>query len=139
MELTGNDAERWEQMSNKTQELEQKIASYCKLIKGVGSTLTKLTASLEETRQTADRLSNLAYKEVLRQESGTINADDDYGILESSQPEPITQLTQSVSESVARSQPKDKPKTTSKKRKRTTKAKTAPANQVGLLDNSDEE
>lgn len=138
MELTGNDASRWEQMSNSIQTLEQKIASYHELIKGISSSLAELTTSLEETRQTADGLSNLAYKEVLRQESGTINADDDYDISEP-KPEPITQLTPSVSELVAHPQPKNESKTTPKKRKRTTKTKLASVNQVGLLDDSDKE
>lgn len=139
MELTGNDASRWEQMSNSIQALEQKIASYHELIRGMSSSLAELTTSLEETRQTADRLSNLAYKEVLRQESGTINADDNYDIPESSRSEPVIQLTPSVSELVAHPQPKNESKTTPKKRKRTTKTKTTAVNQVGLLDDSNKE
>ncbi len=142
MELTGNDASRWEQMSNSIQTLEQKIASYHELIKGISSSLAELTTSLEETRQTAYALSNLAYKEVLRQESGTINADDDYDTpivaQESSQPEPITQLNPSASEVVARPQLKNESKATPKKPRRTTKSKAA-VNQVGLLDDSDKE
>jgi len=150
MELSGSDAERWDQMSNKIQELEQQIASYHELVKGISSTLTELITNLAETQQTANSLSSLAYKEVLRQESGTINADDDYIATvpaetniapQLSRSESMEQLTSLASKPVAQSQPKNEsvPASASKRRKRETKAKTPTARQVGLSDDSGKE
>lgn len=145
MELTGNDAERWEQMSNEIQEIEEKIASYYELVKGMGSTLMELATNLGETQQIVNNLSNLAYKEVLRQESGTINADDDYGVSPSAlstsinamselpQTKTSAQSVKPIPEPATQSQVKSKTKASPKRKRRTTKTKTLAVDQAALL------
>lgn len=73
MELTGNTADRWEQISNKMAEIASHIAEKQELIKSISSTLDDLNLELNTERDTLEKLGNLAYKEVLREESGTLN------------------------------------------------------------------
>ncbi len=77
MELTGNTADRWEQISNKIGEIAASISAKQELIKGVSSTIDELGAELAAERKALELLSNLALKEVLREESGTLNDEDD--------------------------------------------------------------
>lgn len=131
MELSGNDANRWEQMSNKIQELEQEIVSYANLANDISVALKELSTNLKEAQGVASSLSNLAYKEVLRQESGTLNATDgDYDL-----------ATGSFSlESEASSQPM--PQRTQikdiKQRKSNTKSKSIRHKQTKLIKDEDE-
>lgn len=73
MELTGNTADRWEQISNKMAEIASSIAEKQELIKGISSTLNDLNSDLDAEHDMLEKLGNLAYKEVLREESGTLN------------------------------------------------------------------
>ena len=73
MELTGSTADRWEQISNKINELAMGISAKQELVKGISSALEDLNAELDTERQTLEQLANLALKEVLREESGTLN------------------------------------------------------------------
>jgi len=73
MELTGSTADRWEQISNKINELAMGISAKQELVKGISSTLEDLNTELDTERQTLEQLANLAFKEVLREESGTLN------------------------------------------------------------------
>lgn len=73
MELTGNAADRWEQIGNKINELTMSISTKQELVKGISSTIEELDAELDADRKVLEKLSNLALKEVLREESGTLN------------------------------------------------------------------
>lgn len=73
MELTGNAADRWEQIGNKINELTMSISAKQELIKRISSTIGELDAELDADRKVLEKLSNLALKEVLREESGTLN------------------------------------------------------------------
>ena len=73
MELTGSTADRWEQMGNKINDLAIDVSAKQELIKGVSSTLEDLNGELDAVRKTLEQLRNLADKEVLREESGTLN------------------------------------------------------------------
>ena len=77
MELTGNTAARWEQISNKIGKIATSISAKQELIKGISSTIDELGAELDAERKALEQLSNLALKEVLREESGTLNDEDD--------------------------------------------------------------
>lgn len=78
MELSGDDASRWKQTSDKLQELEERVASYREVAKSVNSALSELLVDLEKTKETISELSKLTYKESLRQVSGMLNADENY-------------------------------------------------------------
>lgn len=73
MELTGSTADRWEQMSNKINEIAMSVSAKQELVKGISSTIEELGAELDADRKVLEKLSNLALKEVLREESGTLN------------------------------------------------------------------
>lgn len=73
MELTENTAAKWEWVRDETAKLASSIASKQEIIKSVSSTLDKLIADLDTELETFERLSTLADKEVLREESGTLN------------------------------------------------------------------
>lgn len=96
MELTGNTADRWEQVSNKIAEIASNIASKQELIKSISSTLDELTTDLDTERDALEKLGNLAYKEVLREESGTLN-DETPAIPEPEQTTPTTEEKQAKS------------------------------------------
>ena len=89
MELTGNTADRWEQTSNKIAEIALDVASKQELIKSIVSTLNELIVDLDTERDMLEKLGNLAYKEVLREESGTLN--DETSIIQD--PTPSTEST----------------------------------------------
>lgn len=89
MELTGNTADRWEQTSNKIAEIALDVASKQELIKSIVSTLNELIVDLDTERDMLEKLGNLAYKEVLREESGTLN--DETPIVQD--PTPSTEST----------------------------------------------
>ena len=96
MELTGNTADRWEQVSNKIAEIASNIASKQELIKSISSTLDELTTDLDAERDALEKLGNLAYKEVLREESGTLN-DETPAISEPEQATPTQEEKQAKS------------------------------------------
>lgn len=73
MELKGNAADRWQQVSDKLAEIAANIAAKQELVKDISSTLEELGAELKNEQKLLDKLSNLALKEVLREESGTLN------------------------------------------------------------------
>lgn len=73
MELTGSTADRWEQISNRINELATGISTKQELIKGILSTIEDLNTELDAERKALEQLGNLALKEVLREESGTLN------------------------------------------------------------------
>ena len=73
MELTGSAADRWEQICNKINKLTMSISAKQELIRGISSTIEELDAELDADRKVLEKLSNLALKEVLREESGTLN------------------------------------------------------------------
>lgn len=85
MELTGNAADRWEQISKKLNELAMSISAKQELIKGISSTIEDLDEELDTDRKLLEKLGNLANKEVLREESGTLN-DEPPAIPEPVQP-----------------------------------------------------
>lgn len=78
MELKGNSADRWEQFSNKLGELAASVATKKEMITAISSTLDDMMKQLETEQSELEQLGNLAYKEVLREESGTLNDDEDY-------------------------------------------------------------
>lgn len=78
MKLSGDDANRWEQTSNKLREFEERVASYREKAKVINNTLSELLVSLEKTQESISELSKLTYKESLRQVSGMLNADENY-------------------------------------------------------------
>lgn len=73
MELQGNSADRWQQISDKLAELSSDIVAEQKAVNSVRSILDELGSSLNDRQQLLEKMSNLAYKEVLREESGTLN------------------------------------------------------------------
>lgn len=73
MELTGSTADRWEQISNRINELATGISAKQELIKGILSTIEDLNTELDVERKALEQLGSLALKEVLREESGTLN------------------------------------------------------------------
>ena len=91
MELTGNTADRWEQISNKIGEIATSISAKQELIKGISSTIDELSIELDAERKVLERLSNLALKEVLREESGTLNDEDNT----TTEPPKIVDISQS--------------------------------------------
>ena len=103
MELTGNAADRWEQIGNKINELTMSILAKQELIKGISSTIEDLDAELDADRRMLEKLSNLALKEVLREESGTLNDE----------PPAIPELIQL--DQVPEKQPKERAETPVKK------------------------
>ena len=87
MELTENTAAKWEWVRDETAKLASSIASKQEIIKGVSSALDELIADLDTELETFERLSTLADKEVLREESGTLN--DEAPVISKPQPEQI--------------------------------------------------
>ena len=87
MELTENTAAKWEWVRDETAKLASSIASKQEIIKGVSSALDELIADLDTELETFERLSTLADKEVLREESGTLN--DEAPVISKPQPEEI--------------------------------------------------
>lgn len=77
MELSGDDANRWEQMSNMLEELSTQLSSCRELTENMKDALADTTATLSRAQERISRLSTLAYKEVLRQESATLNAEEE--------------------------------------------------------------
>lgn len=73
MELTGNTADRWEQISKHISELSSEIEKNQAIAKDAISTMKQIGKNLTNLQSKVDELSTLAYKEVLREESGTIN------------------------------------------------------------------
>lgn len=88
MELSGDDANRWEQTSNKLRELEERVASYRETAKVINNALSELLVSLEKTQESISELSKLTYKESLRQVSGMLNADEKYTSVNPAEPQP---------------------------------------------------
>ena len=73
MELTENTAARWERIRNETAELASSIASKQEIIKSISSALDELITDFDTERETLEKLRDLADKEMLREESGTLN------------------------------------------------------------------
>ena len=73
MELTENTAAKWEQIRNETAELASSIASKQEIIKSISSALDELITDFDTERETLEKLRDLADKEMLREESGTLN------------------------------------------------------------------
>lgn len=73
MELTENTAAKWEQIRNETAELASSIASKQEIIKSISSALDELITDFDAKRETLEKLRDLADKEMLREESGTLN------------------------------------------------------------------
>lgn len=88
MELTENTAAKWEWIRNETAELASSIASNQEIIKSISSALDELIADLDTKRKTLQKLHDLADKEMLREESGTLN--NEVSVISKPQPEQIT-------------------------------------------------
>jgi|GEM_PF-5388485 hypothetical protein len=73
MELTGNAADRWQQISDKLGELALNISQKQKMVESISSTLDDLKKDLDTDKKALEEVSNIALKEVLREESGTLN------------------------------------------------------------------
>ena len=73
MELQGNTADRWEQVSTKLAELSEEYKEKKKTINGIVSSLKQVEKDLATLQSNIEELSNITYKEVLREESGTLN------------------------------------------------------------------
>ena len=74
MELNGTTtADRWEEISNHLSELSQKISKEKTAIHSLLTELKKSEKNLDKLTSDLEKLSGLAYKEVLREESGTLN------------------------------------------------------------------
>lgn len=73
MELTGNAADRWQQISDKLGELALNISQKQEMIEAISSTLDNLKKDLGTDKKALEEVSNVAFKEVLREESGTLN------------------------------------------------------------------
>lgn len=73
MELTGNAADRWQQISDKLGELALNISQKQKMVESISSTLDALKKDLDTDKKALEEVSNIALKEVLREESGTLN------------------------------------------------------------------
>lgn len=102
MELTGNTADRWEQISNIIGEIATSISAKQELIKGISSTIDELSIELGAERKVLEQLSNLALKEVLREESGTLNDEDNT----TTEPPKIADISQSSVKAPAKKAPK---------------------------------
>lgn len=126
MELSGDDANRWEQTSNKLREFEERVASYREKAKIINNTLSELLVSLEKTQESISELSKLTYKESLRQVSGMLNADENYTPANLAEPQPQHE---------AQKEPAKRPKTKYKKPASVlNKAKPISPKQTNLLD-----
>lgn len=85
-------------MSNKINEIALSISAKQELIKGISSTIEDLNAELDAEHEILEQLSNLALKEVLREESGTLN--DEAPVFEDAQnPEEETEKLKDTSDS----------------------------------------
>lgn len=73
MELTGNAADRWQQISDKLGELALNISQKQKMVEAISSALYDLKKDLDTDKKALEEVSNVALKEVLREESGTLN------------------------------------------------------------------
>lgn len=73
MELTGNAADRWQQISDKLGELALNVSQKQKMVESISSTLDDLKKDLDTDKKALEEVSNIALKEVLREESGTLN------------------------------------------------------------------
>lgn len=73
MELTGNAADRWQQISDKLGELALNISQKQEMVEAISSTLDDLKKDLNTDKKALEEVSNVALKEVLREESGTLN------------------------------------------------------------------
>lgn len=73
MELTGNAADRWQQISDKLKELALNISQKQEMVEAISSTLDDLKKDLDTDKKALEEVSNVALKEVLREESGTLN------------------------------------------------------------------
>ena len=73
MELTGNAADRWQQISDKLGELALNISQKQEMVEAISSTLDDLKKDLDTDKKALEEVSNVALKEVLREESGTLN------------------------------------------------------------------
>lgn len=131
MELTGSTADRWEQMSNKINEIALSISAKQELIKGISSTIEDLNAELDAEHEILEQLSNLALKEVLREESGTLN--DEAPVFEDAQnPEKKTEKLKDTSDSKKFSEEQKKTD------KNNTKSPEKPAKQTELFHDPEE-
>ena len=73
MELQGNTADRWEQVSTKLAELSKECKEKKKAINNAVALLKQSEKDLAMLQSNIEQLSNITYKEVLREESGTLN------------------------------------------------------------------
>lgn len=91
MELTGTTADRWEQVSNKIAELAQDIEKKKKTISDAITSLKQVEKKFGSLQLELEQLSSIAYKEVLREESGTLN--DEMPVFEEATVVPTDQQT----------------------------------------------
>ena len=102
MKLTGNAADRWQQVSDKLGELALSISAKQALVEGILSALDELNGELANEKKTLETISSLTLKEVLREESGTLN-DEPPEVM-------LAPTSQEQQQKQVQEQPKEQPK-----------------------------
>lgn len=77
MELTGNSASRWEQVSNKIGDIAFETDKQREQLEKLITELADLTERIRHNQEALTKLSGVVYKEVFREESKMLNDDSD--------------------------------------------------------------
>lgn len=77
MELTGNSANRWEQVSNKIGDIAFETDKQREQLEKLITELVDLAGRIRFNQETLTKLSGVVYKEVFREESKMLNDDSD--------------------------------------------------------------
>lgn len=78
MELKGNTAERWEQISTALGDIAAETDKQYQMLEKVSELLSALSDSIKANQDALVKLSGAAYKEVLRESSKMLNDDPGY-------------------------------------------------------------
>lgn len=86
MELTGNSANRWEQVSNKIGDIAFETDKQKEQLEKLITELVDLAERIRRNQETLTKLSGVVYKEVFREESKMLNDDSDDSTITSANP-----------------------------------------------------
>lgn len=86
MELTGNSANRWEQVSNKIGDIALETDKQREQLEKLIAELVDLAGHIRFNQETLTKLSGVVYKEVFREESKMLNDDSNESITATAEP-----------------------------------------------------
>ncbi len=86
MELTGNSANRWEQVSNKIGDIALETDKQREQLEKLIAELVDLAGHIRFNQETLTKLSGVVYKEVFREESKMLNDDSNELIAATAEP-----------------------------------------------------